>query len=165
MLRFGPELSRRTECARALEFFYGASLSLATADKSLEPSKARAGIPCMLIAGGARGPRAAAFSSLCVSGGGAATLALVEKGGEEEDLWNVISLAVAPEERNLELIREAERATLEAIAAEAGGTDFVRVLASAASSLACSEVLIPNADWDEQWLGLPSGLSCESGII
>ena len=107
VLRFGPELARRTECARALEFFYDASVSLATADKSAEPSKARAGIPCLLLAGGARGPRAATFSSLCVSGGGAATLALVEKGGEGEKLWNVISLAVAPEERNLELISEA----------------------------------------------------------
>lgn len=110
ILRFGPELERRTACKHSFEDFQAAALALALADKSEDPVKSRSQIPALQnIAGANRGEHARCFTSLCVAGGGCNTLALVECG---DDAWSVLILAVAPEERNPVIIAEAEAATL-----------------------------------------------------
>lgn len=159
VLRFGPELERRTACKRSFEEFQAAALALATADKSEDPIKNRNQIPALQeIAGANRGENAKCFTSLCLTGGGCNTMALVECGG---DTWSVLSLAVAPEERNLEIITEAEAATLcelrNTAAAEAGASLRVK---AALSDVGPQSTLVGSAErlglvpWagDTNWL-------------
>lgn len=99
--RFGPELKRRTLCARQFERFFESSFALATADKTDDAQAKRLAIPSLLIDGQARGPFCNTFASLTAP----ATISMVE---QLEDEWSVLSLTVNPEERVIDLIVAAE---------------------------------------------------------
>ena len=118
----GDELLRRNACKQQFDLFGAATSGLAEADKSADPE--------------AEQQRTQVFASLPLEGGAPSTLALVEQG--ERD-WSVLSLCVSPGERRLEVIVEAEAATLQALRArgEAAGLRL-RVLAAAEASLAAS---------------------------
>ena len=118
----GDELLRRNACKQQFDLFGAATSGLAEADKSADPEAER--------------QRTQVFASLPLEGGAPSTLALVEQG--ERD-WSVLSLCVSPGERRLEVIIEAEAATLQALRArgEAAGLRL-RVLAAAEASLAAS---------------------------
>lgn len=112
--RFGPELERRTKCARQFERMFESTFALATADKtSDDPSKKRMAISSLLIDGAARGVGCVTFACLTSP----ATISLVEQQQlleveEGEGEWNVLALTVNPEERDIDLIVDAERAML-----------------------------------------------------
>ena len=132
----GDELLRRTACKQQFDLFGAATSGLAEADKSADPEAERQLIAALRVAGAARGERTQVFASLPLEGGAPSTLALVEQG--ERD-WSVLSLCVSPGEQRLDVIVEAEAATLQALRArgEAAGLRL-RVLAAAEASLAAS---------------------------
>ena len=132
----GDELLRRAACKQQFEVFGAATSGLIEADKSAYPQAQRQLVAALRIAGASRGERTQVFASLPLEGGAPSTLALVELG--ERD-WSVLSLCVSPGERRLEVIAEAEAATLQALRArgEAAGLRL-RMLATAEASLAAN---------------------------
>ena len=117
----GDELLRRKACKQQFDLFGAATRGLAEADKSADPEAQK---------------RTQVFASLPLEGDAPSALALVEQGERE---WSVLSLCVSPGERRLELIVEAEAATLQALRdrGEAAGLRL-RMLAAAEASLAAS---------------------------
>ena len=75
--------------------------------------------------------------------------------------WSVLALVVQPEERNLEIIAEAERATITGLlsAARDAGASAMRVLASVSPTLASSPDSLGLApdESDERWLRCDEG--------
>jgi len=131
--RFGPELKRRTLCARQFERCYEATFAMATADKSPDPQKVRSAIPLLSVDGEARGPRCKTFACLTMP----ATIAVVEQ--REEDEWSVLMLIVNPTERSIDAIAAAERTMLQQLCAlmtSEYGSASVRILDKARETLA-----------------------------
>lgn len=130
--RFGPELERRTKCARQFERVFETTFAMATADKN-PPEVAKAKrllIPNLLIDDQARGPGCVTFASLTSP----ATISLVE---QQKDEWSVLALTVNPTERTIETIVAAELAMLSELRARAIATKAsLRVLAQAEETLA-----------------------------
>lgn len=93
----GDELLRRKACKQQFDLFGAATRGLADADRSADPEAQT---------------RTQVFASLPLQGDAPSALALVEQGERE---WSVLSLCVSPGERRLELIVEAEAATLQAL--------------------------------------------------
>lgn len=145
--RFGPELKRRTLCARQFERCFESTFALATADKN-PPKVAQAKrmiIPNLMIDGQARGPKCTTFASLTSP----ATIALVE---QLEDEWSVIALTVNPTERSIETIVAAEIAMLKELRARALATEAsLRLHVDARETLAGdSEQLCVTAIGDDE---------------
>eukprot|EP00593_Proboscia_inermis_P004827 CAMPEP_0171324606 /NCGR_PEP_ID=MMETSP0816-20121228/116291_1 /TAXON_ID=420281 /ORGANISM="Proboscia inermis, Strain CCAP1064/1" /LENGTH=253 /DNA_ID=CAMNT_0011823583 /DNA_START=45 /DNA_END=807 /DNA_ORIENTATION=- len=102
MMRFGPELERRTLCKRQFERFHEANLGLALADKENEGEEAdiiaaarryhegeeadiiaaREAIPVLRIAGYPRGARCCVYACLTSP----ATMTLLEQGCHEDEV-------------------------------------------------------------------------------
>ena len=111
VLRFGDDLRRRTEVAKALDMWQKTSLALAAAAK-----------------GGDSG------ATVCYSGmrdPGPNTLAMVKR---SPDGWTLNFLLCNPNERDLDVIEAAERETLEALAEQA---PTLTPLGSVAATLVC----------------------------
>ena len=111
VLRFGDDLKRRTEVAKALDLWQKTSLALAGAQK-----------------GGGSG------ATVCYAGmrdPGPNTLAMVKR---SPDAWTLNFLLCNPNERDLDVIEAAERETLEALAAKAPA---LTPLGSVAATLVC----------------------------
>ena len=128
-MRFGPELERRTRCAKQFQFFCVPAARLGTMRPAPHPSHCQVSLQmralsaspprtraatrtakrellaCLHIAGAKRGPGAVVFAALKSP----ATMSIVERGQAE---WSVLALTVNPTERNLATIAAAERATL-----------------------------------------------------
>jgi len=152
MMRFGPELERRTLCKRQFERFHEANLGLALADKS-EGEEAvtamREALPCLQIAGYRRGARCCVYACLTSP----ATMTLLERGCNEEESknggglsgwWSVLGLTVNPTERDAGTIVAAEAAALSELCGlvSAGGGEGLRVETSVKATLAgCDEAL------------------------
>mmetsp|Transcript_3877 Transcript_3877/g.10981 ORF Transcript_3877/g.10981 Transcript_3877/m.10981 type:complete len:239 (+) Transcript_3877:134-850(+) len=133
--RFGPELERRTKCARQFERFFEANFALATCDKTAEPAAKRLTIPLLLIDGKARGPACKTYASLTSP----ATMALVEQNDDDDNpcCWSVLMLIVNPTERSEDVIVAAERTMLQQLCALAKlSSGSVRVLDKAQETLA-----------------------------
>ena len=92
--RFGPELERRTACARQYEMFLESTFGLALADKSDDPAAMRGELPSLEIAGRFRGPMCGVYASLTSP----ATMSLVER--QDVD-WSLLALTVNPTERKV----------------------------------------------------------------
>ena len=152
VLRFGDELERRTHTKRALEALYGATYGLANADKSKDPQKARLAVPQLLLGGQPRGAGSTVYASLCT--GGASTISLIERDGS---VWSLLVFAVNPQERNLQIVADAEEATLAALkaAAKDENAEF-RVLNTVLPTLVF-DALHPHDDSDT-WLRLKERL-------
>jgi len=130
--RFGPELQRRTLCARQFERFQESTMGLALADKSDYPAAKRELLPLLSIAGAKRGPGCVVYASTTSP----ASMCLVERKADE---WSVLALIVNPTERKLEIIEAAERATLcELVERAQEAQAALRVEASVAATLAGS---------------------------
>eukprot|EP00548_Thalassiothrix_antarctica_P001115 CAMPEP_0194135030 /NCGR_PEP_ID=MMETSP0152-20130528/5108_1 /TAXON_ID=1049557 /ORGANISM="Thalassiothrix antarctica, Strain L6-D1" /LENGTH=191 /DNA_ID=CAMNT_0038831045 /DNA_START=159 /DNA_END=731 /DNA_ORIENTATION=- len=136
--RFGPELKRRTLCARQFERFYENTFALAMADKATTPDIARAKrllVPNLIVDGQARGAHCATFASLTSP----ATIALVETLPDE---WSILALTVNPTERNIDTIVAAEYAMITALNSQVralkAGSSSLRLLAEARETLAGS---------------------------
>ena len=130
--RFGPELERRTLCARQFERFYEQTFGLAVADKSGDPAAKREQLPSLDIAGAKRGPLCAVYASTASP----ATMLLVERsnGG---GAWSLIALVVNPTERSIPTIVTAEQTALQELCALAAAAESeLRVLADAKATLA-----------------------------
>jgi hypothetical protein len=112
VLRFGDDLRRRTEVAKALDMWQKTSLALAGAAAK----------------GGGSG------ATVCYAGmrdPGPNTLAMVKR---SPDGWTLNFLLCNPNERDLDVIAAAERETLEALAAKAPA---LTPLGSVAATLVC----------------------------
>ena len=151
--RFGPEMERRTLCARQFERCYESTFALAMADKDNPPDIAQAkrlAILKLLIDGEARGPRCATFACLTSP----ATISLVE---QLDDEWSVLALTVNPTERAIEAIVASELAMLTELCTLATNAKAsLRVLADVQKTFAGdSEQLcltpIPNEDGEPVW--------------
>ena len=132
--RFGPELERRTLCARQFERFYESTFALAAADRSEAPLAKRELVPSLRIADANRGVLAAVYASLASP----STMTLVERTPNDE--WSILALTMNPTERKMEVIINAELATLvelRAFASASGST--LRVLADCRATLAGSD--------------------------
>lgn len=131
--RFGPELKRRTLCARQFERCYEATFAIAAADKSANPENVRLAIPLLLVDGQARGPRCKTFACLTMP----ATIAVVE---QQEDEWSVLMLIVNPNERSIDAIVAAEKTMLQELctlmASTSGSALVLRILDKAQETLA-----------------------------
>jgi len=147
--RFGPELERRTLCARQFERCFESTFALAAADKSDDAAAARKTIPSLLIDGQARGPGCTAYACLTAP----ATIALTE---QREDEWSILTLIVNPEERDMALIAAAEHAMLTKIhnlCQESNSKLRVHVKAKETLAGKCEQLgltPIPNDDEDEE---------------
>ena len=135
VMRFGPELERRTKCKRQFQMLYDSTFQLAMADKAGGDNSAlvetrRSLIPSLNIEGRARGPQCAVFASLSVP----ATISLVERLQSE---WSVLAIAVNPTERKIDTIAAAEAFALGEIGARARAAGAsIRLLASVRETLA-----------------------------
>jgi len=130
LMRFGPELERRTLCKKQYQLFYEATYGLAAADKSEYPVAKRELVPALNIGGAKRGERAAVYASLA----NPATMSIVEKGKRE---WSVLALTVNPTERSIETIVGVERTALRELNALAEAADAsLRVFADVEATLA-----------------------------
>ena len=110
VLRFGDDLKRRTEVAKALDLWQKTSLALAAA--------AKGGGGATVCYAGMRDP-------------GPNTLAMVKR---SPDGWTLNFLLCNPNERDLDVIEAAERETLAALAAKAPS---LTPLGSVAATLVC----------------------------
>lgn len=154
--RFGPELRRRTYCARQFERFHESTFGLALADKAeSEASKAskREELAVLEIHGVKRGPRCVVYAGLTSP----ATMSLVERC---EDEWSVLALAVNPTERAMPVISAAEQGTLVELyklSSDAGAS--LRVETSVAGTLAADRDILGLSALTEEWLRCDLG-SC-----
>ena len=110
VLRFGDDLRRRTEVAKTYDIFQKTSLALAAA--------AKGGGGATVCYAGMRDP-------------GPNTLAMVKR---SPDGWTLNFLLCNPNERDLDVIEQAERETLEALAEKAPS---LTPLGSVAATLVC----------------------------
>ena len=151
----GEEASRRALCKKQFQLFRERAFSLASADSGDYPEAQRQLISELKIAGAARGLNAKLFATV---GQGASTLSIVEALDRE---WNVLSLCVSPDARELPGIIAAEAATLNELrnlCADDGAT--LRVLPEVEASLAgCRESLGLAAigDGPDAWLCCADG--------
>lgn len=130
VMRFGPELERRTLCAKQYQLFYEATYGLATADRSDYPAAKRELVPALNIGGAKRGEHAAVYASLAAP----ATMSIVERRARE---WSVLALTVNPTERNMETIVGVERTALRELRTLAEASDAsLRVFADVEATLA-----------------------------
>lgn len=162
--RFGPELERRTLCARQFERVYESSFALAAADKSgtdTEVYAKRLLVPHLTTTDGdghARGPRCKTFACLTSP----ATIAIVDVGvdvvgsSESDDdataaatEWSILALTVNPTERDIATIVAAESAMLSELNTRAGGEGCsLKILAQAKETLAgdCEQLNLTPVD-------------------
>lgn len=146
----GEEAGRRKLCKLQFQLFQARSLSLANADAGDYPQAKRQLIPELKLAGAPRGLNAKLFAAV---GEGASTLSIVEVLERE---WNVLSLCVAPDTRELPAILDAELATLDelrSLCAQEGAT--LRILPDVEAAMAASREqlgLTPMGDGPNAWL-------------
>jgi len=164
MMRFGPELERRTLCKRQFERFHEANLGLALADKAEEADiiAAREEIPVLRIAGYPRGARCCVYACLTSP----ATMTLLEQGCHEDEVdgegkddngglsgwWSVLGLTVNPTERDADTIIAAEVAALSELCGlvSAGGGKGLRVETSVKATLAGGDVALGLSPLDKE---------------
>ena len=129
----GEEAARRALCKQQFRLFQERAAALASADASDDyPEARRQIIPELKIGGVPRGANARLFATL---GEGASTLSIVECGAQ----WNLLSLCVSPDAREIDAIVSAEVAALDelrGLCGEAGAT--LRVLPDVEAALAGS---------------------------
>lgn len=140
------EVDRRALCKKDSDVFVRATMGLAEADKSDQPEAKRQLVKALELGGAARGVGTKVFASV---GGGATSLSLVEALPES---WQILSLCINPEAREVPAIVDAEAATLQALSAlalEAGAK--LRVLAAVEPSLAGTQEQLGLAPSEDGW--------------